>query len=237
MTILDHKVIFRQRLLEQFKSSENLIALIDALIEGQGELETVLDQLLTQRGIDSAIGVQLDIIGEIVGQPRTILDTTGLKFFGYAGAAGDIDGYGTVTDPTIGARYRGVTEETGVFRELGDTEYRIFIKSKIIQNVGNVTIPELQDAIIFILGEGSIVSVIETGNAKADLTIIATIPLSTAQLIVANDALPRPAGVGYGTITFATGDGGIFAFDTFAGGSTFGEVEDPTTGGVFTEIV
>lgn len=237
MTTLNHNTIYKQRLLQQFKTATKLIAFIDALIEGQAELETVLEQLLTERSLDTAIGDQLDIIGEIVGQPRTILDTTGLEFFGYAGAAGDIDGYGTITDPTVGARYRGATEETGVFRELGDTEYRIFIKSKIVQNVGNATIPELQDAIVFMLGEGSVVAVTETGNAKADLTIISTIPLSTAQLLAANDAFPRPAGVGYGVITFTTGDGGIFAFDTFAGGSTFGEVEDPTTGGVFTEIV
>lgn len=237
MAILDHNAIYRQRLLEQFKSSTNLIAFIDCLIEGQGELEVVLDQLFTQRGIDTAIGDQLDIIGEIVGQPRTILDTTGLEFFAYAGAAGDIDGYGTITNPTVGARYRGVTEETGTFRELGDVEYRIFIKAKIFQNVGTITTDNLQEAIVFMLGDGSVVNIIEVGNAKADLTVIAQIPLSTAQLLAANDAFPRPAGVGYGTITFSTGDGGTFAFDTFAGGSGFGEVGSPTVGGLFTEIV
>tara|TARA_R110000803_G_scaffold13482_1_gene37854 strand:- start:5209 stop:5925 length:717 start_codon:yes stop_codon:yes gene_type:complete len=238
MTILNHKDIYKARLLQQFKSSTNLIALIDALIEGQGELETVLDQLLTQRSVETAIGLQLDIIGEIVGQPRSILDTTGLEFFGYAGAAGDIDGYGTITDSTLGARYRGASEETGVFRELGDTEYRIFIKAKIFKNVKNVTIPDLQDAIVYMLGEGSVVSVLEEYPAKANLTIISQIPVSTAQLLVANDAIPRPAGVGWGTITFSTGDGGVFAFSGFGGlGSTFGEIEDPTVGGTFAEII
>lgn len=237
MTILDHKAIYKGRLLQQFKHSTKLIALIDSLIEGQGELEVVLDQLLTQRSVETAVGPQLDIIGEIVGQPRSILDVTGLKFFAYQAASGDIDGYGTNTDPTVGARYRGATEETGTYRELGDAEYRIFIKSKIMQNVGIVTIPELQDAIVFMLGEGTVVSVAELPPAKATLTIISKIPVSTAQLLATNDAFPRPAGVAYTTITFSTGDGGIFAFNTFSGGSTFGEVEDPTTGGVFTEIV
>lgn len=236
MAILDHKTIYKQRLLQQYKSSLNLIGLIDALIEGQGDLETVLDQLLTERGIDTAIGAQLDIIGEIVGQPRTILDVSGLEFFGYAGAAGDIDGYGTVTDPIVGARYKSIDESLGAFRELGDTEYRIFIKGKIFKNVGTITTENLLDALRFMLGANTVVNINEVGNHNVTLTINAEVPVSTGQLLAANDAYPRPAGVNY-TIVFTAGDGQTFAFATFAGGSTFGTVTDPTIGGTFAEIV
>jgi hypothetical protein len=236
MAILDHSEIYKQRLLQQYKSSLNLIGLIDALIEGQGDLEVVLDQLLNERSINTAIGAQLDIIGEIVGQPRTILDVTGLEFFGYAGAAGDIDGYGTLLDPTIGARYRSGTEETGTFRELGDAEYRLFIKSKVFKNVGSLTTENLIEALSFVFGEGSFVGITENGNHNVSLTLVADIPVSTAQLLVTNDALPRPAGVSY-LVSFLSGDGLVFAFETFPLGSTYGTVTNPTIGGTFTELV
>lgn len=37
-------------------------------------IETALQQLLTERSIDTAIGAQLDVIGRLVGQPRNGLD-------------------------------------------------------------------------------------------------------------------------------------------------------------------
>lgn len=37
-------------------------------------IELMLQQLLTERSIDTAVGAQLDIIGKIVGQPRNGLD-------------------------------------------------------------------------------------------------------------------------------------------------------------------
>jgi hypothetical protein len=37
-------------------------------------LESALQQLLTERSIDTAVGAQLDVIGRIVGEPRNGLD-------------------------------------------------------------------------------------------------------------------------------------------------------------------
>ena len=162
MAILDHKAIYKQRLLEQYRSSVNLIGLIDALIEGQGDLETTLDDMLTQRGIDTAVGEQLDIIGEIVGQPRAIVDLSGSEFFAYAGAAGLIDGYGSILDGSLGARYVSVLESIGDFRQLSDVEYRLFIKSKIFKNIGTIVTEDLLDALRFILGDTVIVAYYST---------------------------------------------------------------------------
>lgn len=237
MAILDHKQIYKSRLLQQYRSSVNLIGLIDALIAGQGDLELVLDQLLTQRGIDTAFGAQLDIIGEIVGQPRTIVNLAGLEFFGYVGAAGDIDGYGSLENNSVGARYIGLNEEIGNLRTLSDPEYRIFIKAKIFENVRVLTNNDIIDAIKFMFGGNSTVRVEELGNANVKLTILAEVPVSTAQLLSANDAIPRPAGVNYSSIIFSTGDGLAFAFDGFVGGSTFGTDTDPTIGGIFATII
>jgi len=239
MAIIDHKVNYKRRLLEQYKSSVSLIGLIDALIEGQGDLENVLDQLLTERAIDTAEGAQLNIIGEIVGQPRVILDVTGLEFFGYQTDGGPppalVGGYGSIGDSSIGARYRSLLEQTGSFRTLGDTEYRYFIKGKIFKNVGSIDRENLLDAFRFIFGDSVVVVLNEIGNHTLGVTIVSQIPQTTAQLLVDNDVLPRPAGVLY-NVNFTSGDGDEFAFLGHVGGSTFGTVSDPTIGGVFNTV-
>lgn len=233
MAILDHSKIYKERLLEQYKTSTNLIGLIDALIGGQGDLELVLDQLLTERGINTAVGKQLDIIGEIVGQKRVLVDVSGLEVFGYQGAAGAIGGYGSNSDLSLGARYAGANDEFGAFRELGDYEYRYFIKSKIFKNVGSLTRECLISAFKFILGDDAKIVITEVGNHNVAITIMANLPKSLIQLLVDKDILPRPAGVNY-SITLTLGDGLTFAFAGFPGGSTFGDDNNPTIGGLFT---
>ncbi len=203
MAIIDHKAKYKGRLLQQYKCSLNLIGLIDALIEGQGDLETVLDDMLTLRGIDTAIGAQLDIIGEIVGQKRAIVDLSSAEFFGYAGAAGQIDGYGTLADGSVGARYVSATESVGDIRQLSDTEYRLFIKAKVFKNIGTLTVEDLLDALRFILGDTVVVTITENGLHDVTLLINADIPTATGQLLSLNDALPRPAGVRYSTVTWS----------------------------------
>lgn len=58
------------RLLEQFKGSENLRSLIAALVQPLQDLEGVSFEVYTEMWLSTAEGVQLDGIGEIVGQPR-----------------------------------------------------------------------------------------------------------------------------------------------------------------------
>ena len=58
------------RLTHQFKDSTKLRALLSALVAPSQEIEDALWQLLTERGVETAVGLQLDKIGEIVGQER-----------------------------------------------------------------------------------------------------------------------------------------------------------------------
>lgn len=58
------------RLCQQFKDKPNIVALLTIFLQRYQDLETAFWQLLTQRGIYVAEGVQLDAIGKIVGQPR-----------------------------------------------------------------------------------------------------------------------------------------------------------------------
>lgn len=68
--IVDHVNQALARLLEQYKNKPKLAALLTGFITEIQELEDVLNVLGTQRGIDVAVGAQLDGIGEIVGISR-----------------------------------------------------------------------------------------------------------------------------------------------------------------------
>jgi hypothetical protein len=66
------------RLIQQFRDpgSERLEALIASYVQQIQELENVSFELITDRTLDTATGVQLDGIGQIVGLERGGLDDT-----------------------------------------------------------------------------------------------------------------------------------------------------------------
>jgi len=57
-------------LVEQFKGQPTIAATLTAFVQQVQELEGALFELLEERGIDTAIGAQLDTLGDIVGEPR-----------------------------------------------------------------------------------------------------------------------------------------------------------------------
>lgn len=68
--IATHVIDAENRLLEQYKDQPNIKALIDALIQPVQEIENSLTDLNSNRGVASAVGVQLDRLGDIVGIKR-----------------------------------------------------------------------------------------------------------------------------------------------------------------------
>lgn len=58
------------KLLYQWKDSPNLQALMRALLLQLKDVETTFYQLLNQRGIHTAFGAQLDVLGKLVGEGR-----------------------------------------------------------------------------------------------------------------------------------------------------------------------
>lgn len=58
------------RLSSQFQESPVITELLKAFLESIRDTEDGLLQLLSERGISTAIGVQLDLIGKIVNEPR-----------------------------------------------------------------------------------------------------------------------------------------------------------------------
>lgn len=68
--MLDYADIALPRLTSQFDNSPKLRAMMAAIVGPLTVLETYADALISERWIDTAVGVQLDGCGYIVGEPR-----------------------------------------------------------------------------------------------------------------------------------------------------------------------
>lgn len=72
--ITNHGDLAVSKFLEQFKTLPRFETLMRILTDQVQEIEVVLWDLLTERALNTAIGVQLDVIGRIVGQGRLGLE-------------------------------------------------------------------------------------------------------------------------------------------------------------------
>lgn len=97
------------------------------------QLLTVFRDLMQKRDIDSATGAQLDIIGDIVGQPRTLIGADLFPFFGFQGHVA-ANSFGTVFKETLGGYWYSLGQKIGDDVTLSDDMYRMIIKAKIIKN-------------------------------------------------------------------------------------------------------
>jgi hypothetical protein len=72
--VIDYLEEARSRVTEQFLGKTVFDKYIQLLIEGRTELQEVFKDLMQKRSLNTATGVQLDQIGEIVGQSRTLVN-------------------------------------------------------------------------------------------------------------------------------------------------------------------
>jgi hypothetical protein len=194
---INHKDLAISRLAVQFRESVKLINYIRALLLEADNLESVIQSIIDERWIDTAIGAQLDIIGEIVGQPRSIANFSLFLFFGFK-VAGDPDpvdrlGFGSVKDSGLGARFISVTEDPFGSNVLDDETYRIVIKGRIMKNSNIPTINNLIESINFVLDNPQ-PNITELPNAE--YTVAFGVPLNSLDIALIDDGLlPKPAGI------------------------------------------
>jgi hypothetical protein len=72
--ITDHVRAGLDLLIEQYKDKPRLAGLLTSYLNRAQELEDATWEVLVDRPIDEAEGVQLDTLGKLVGQPRTTAD-------------------------------------------------------------------------------------------------------------------------------------------------------------------
>ncbi len=233
MSTIDHEALAISRLATQFRESSNLIAYIKVLLHEANTLEEVFCDLLESRWLDTAVGAQLDILGAIVGRSRTFIDAESIRYFGFSGHA-QAGTFGDLNDPSVGARFASLGEPTTGLRELSDDEYRLYIRAKIMANASGMTGEEVIDLIAFIFD--SPVVILVDGHTWYSVTIGRI--LSANEKLVLQDVgvVPKVAGVG---VSYGEFDATVpyFGFAGVPGASGFGDLNDPTAGGVFSSLI
>ena len=234
---------------EQFRDKDVFKRYLDLLLSPSEEIQLVAKDLVQKRSIETSEGVQLDMIGAIVGQPRTLIKVDILEFFGYQGAInaggfgsldvkffdnayvhnGEINYYPELVEGVGTILYSAGQPTTGNVI-LSDDLYRMFIKAKIAKNVTSATPEDIMRFANFIFGtSGSTIQ--EEGGASFRLYIgkvIGTMERALLRYIrrtasYESTLLPKPIGVkmNYGSFDYNR----FFAFDGVPNAKGFGSFD------------
>lgn len=208
------------------------MAYIDALATPANELETAFQSLAFLPDIDTMTGVNLDVIGEIVGIGRILPDSIAVQFFGFSGQPGaTVFGENGVLG--IGARFREEGEPETATSVLADPEYRLLIRAKIVKNHSKATNEDVLQGLAYLFNAPMAVCE-DLGGMAIGVAIGRQLTFQEKALILALDILPRPTGVRIAwRSTFDANRHFGFQGHTLASG--FGEEGQPSVGGFLAE--
>ena len=181
---------YEQLLIWQYKDKPKAVKLMTGLsskvVQQQDALVAVSDAL----DIDTAIGKNLDLVGEHVGLTRYASGLVPLYLFGFKKPQG-----GMSVKRASGARFYRYGGRTSSSARLDDPEYRMFLKATIAKTWSNGDILSIQEAADFILGQGT-----TSVQDSMDMTISVLVAKDLTPLekfaLTDLDLLPRPPGVG-----------------------------------------
>ncbi|QDP50313.1 MAG: hypothetical protein Tp178MES00d2C33159851_103 [Prokaryotic dsDNA virus sp.] len=223
---VEHLEIARERVTEQFKGKDIFDKFLQILVAGDNDIQEALKDLMQLRSIDTAVGVQLDNIGEIVGQPRELLEADLYEYFGFQGSP-NAQSMGTTQDATIGGLFYSFGTPFGGNVNLDDGTYRKFIKAKIFKNITSSTPEEfitvvntIFDLPISITSEGDAQVTLMFGRILTSFERALLNYVSTSQGYPSR-LIPKTVGV---RINYGEFDGdSYFGFQGAPGAKGFGE--------------
>ena len=231
---INHKTLAESRLATQYRDSIKLIGYIKALLYEADTLESVFKDLLEKRWIETATGVNLDILGSIVGQTREFIDAEIFDYFGFADNP-IAQSFGTLSDVGIGGRFRILGEATQGIRLLTDDEYRVFIKARILRNSTSSTPEEIISQLSFLF-DSPLILIVEGIEASYEISIGRMLTLNEKSIISQTDIVPKTAGVSAIYVTEFDNDD-FFSFQGLPGSLGFGSVNNTELGGQFGQLI
>ncbi|CEF89185.1 hypothetical protein [Pseudomonas phage vB_PaeM_PAO1_Ab17] len=245
--MIDFLKVAQSRYTEQFKKKPIFDKFVELLLQAQVELQEVMRQVQQERTLDTAVGAQLDVLGEIVGLPRSLVTAEIFKFFGYKDRPDNptplptphnAGPYGSLNDPSVGAPWWGLGQATEISREATDEEYRLMIKAKILKNRTLSTPEDVIEAYKFLFGASQII-IDELGNANCRIgigKILSTVERGLLfELGNVASLLPKTLGVNYTYSEFSADR--PFATEGFQGGFGTGDLNDPSVGGILSNLL
>lgn len=191
---IDHDAEARSRVAMQYTESARFLATLSALASKCHELELVLLSLKEISDIDLSQGVQLDVIGDIVGVTRYIPKSVTIPFFGFYNNGLGATVFGEEGNIAIGSRFREELESNTATTVLQDPEFRTLIRAKIYKNHSLGTPEDIIAGLNYIFNSRE-VYIDDSGGMKISIVLTRPVTLVEKVLIEELDILPRPNGV------------------------------------------
>lgn len=213
---VDYLAEGRGRYTQQFIDKPVFDAYLKIVLDTLNEVQSMFKDLQQLRSLDSATGEQLNVIGRLVGQDRTLVNYNAFPYFGFDGASA-AETFGTLSDPTVGGVFRSRLQEEGSAATVDDDTYRFIIKARIIANSTRATPQAIIDGLNFITGNTTS-RLVEQPNAHITLEIQNTLTDFQRYFLTGlssqGSIVPIPIGVAVEYVFFEE--------------SYFGMYEDPT---------
>ncbi len=183
------------------------IASLSAGVAGALEGALSLTDLLAAFDIDSAVGVQLDIVGIWVGRSRQI--TTPLTGVYFTWDDVDADGW----DSGV---WQGDFDPDSGLTTLPDDSYRVLLKAKIAANHWDGTIPGAYDVWASAFGDDLSIFIQDNQDMSMTVTVVTPGLSAVTKALLTGGYIPlKPAGVRV-SYEISDGFGPVFAWDTDA---------------------
>lgn len=199
---VDYYAEAKTRYTDAFKDKPIFDKYVQLMLNGFISTQEATKQLMQLRSLDVATGKNLDIIGDIVGQERILVDTGLYIYFG-VNEDSTAGGLGTVTDNSKGyPLYSTTNESTSDYRYIDDETYRLFIRSKILKNISGVSPEEIIEFFNFLFQTKQTL-LVEEYPAKCTIRLGKILSFQEEQFLaysVLNEGytdrlFPKPAGV------------------------------------------
>lgn len=128
-----------ERLISQFNPSvKGIQPYLNALVQQTQDWNDITQSVFIGRYLDTAVGIQLDKIGRLIGQSRPLISGTEILYFQWDGTSGGATGW-----DGLAGWFVTNAPVTGVV-PMNDAGYRFFIKGKIFKNqVTGASVPEI----------------------------------------------------------------------------------------------
>ena len=196
------------RLLYQYADSPNLVSLLLALLAENCVLISTMDALETRLDVELSEGIQLDLIGMIVGVPRPLnIQIDPDEAFGFDPLEVSDPGHPSGQVPDFG--WSGTTRQdrggrfVGIYGllvgRMSDFDYRTLIKARIFSNQASGTTEDILAFLEYVLGVGNSKVFPSLGKVSVEVGR----PLSGVELDIIAEMLPLAAGIELDEITVA----------------------------------
>lgn len=185
-------------LIKQYWEKPRAKAEIELLAKSWFKIYKLLYSFDAEYDLDNAYGKQLDVIGRIVGINRLVPSAVPKVSFGFSNNT-DAKGFGSKFNPQrASAPFYSKFAQAFTPLELGDNDYKFFIRAKILKNSASAYISSdelvsIQD-VVFTLFEGR-ATIFDFKDMSLVLGVDINFSPSRLALIKALDLIPTPLGV------------------------------------------